>query len=142
MLDFGNPNDAEQDPRYSDHTDVWKIYEELPEIEDIQKKFKCMKDYFINQYLYETGAMRINTFTGGEINLEMFQPRIPTKKQMETLEYCTCIIKPDEVLLEFAHCEDDIVRWRPMSAQIRDDCVEPIKDLNRKIKRWSATTDS
>jgi len=74
----------------------------------------------------------------------MFQPHTPTRKQLETLEYCTCIIKPEEIILEFAKCKEDgtYIPKSFIERVLNNDCVESINDLSKKIKRWSATKDS
>ena len=141
MLDFGDPvrkDDIKY--RYLDHSEILQVYENFPEIEHIKRNGQCFMNNLNDQWLLETGAIRISTSGRDEIIGEMFQPNIPTKKQFETLEYCNCIEKPNDIILEFAKC-DIKGKYIPKTFKeitYNNDCVEIINDLNRKIKRWAA----
>jgi len=141
MLDFGDPSKkSDTKYRYQDHSDIFQVYEELPKIEVRESRGACYKYNLIDQWLEDTGAIRINVSSHDEIAGEMFQPHIPTKKQLETLEYCNCIEKPDEIFLEFIKCNDEgkHIHKTFKEENSDNDCVETINDLNRKIKRWAA----
>jgi len=140
MLDFGNKDVPELETRYLDHSEVWQIYDALPEIEEIKKEGQCFARNYNDQFLLETGTIRLSAVSHYLITGEMFQPNFPTRKQMETLEYCNCMLHPtEEIIMEFAKCDDE-GHYTPknFTEQVRDDCVEPINDLNSKINKWKS----
>ncbi len=136
MLDFGNP-DRKEGGRYREHSDIWEAYSHFPEIKTIERNGYCFFNY-IDQWLKETGSIRLSGTTGNSIIAgEMFQPNTPTRKQLETLEYCSCLELPEKILMEFSKCNNE-GRHIPknFSERVSHDCVEPINDLNKKIKEW------
>jgi len=137
MLDFGNKEVPELESRYYDHSEVWQVYELFPEIKEIRKEGQCFARNYNDQFLLETGTIRLNTAAHYQLTGEMFQPNTPTRKQMETLEFCSCMHNPEEIVLELAKCNDE-GHYTPKSftERVMDDCVEPINDLNKKIKKW------
>ena len=138
MLDFGNPDSQRnRGYRYREHSDIWEAYMPFPEIKQIKRNGYCFFNY-IDQWLKETGSIRMSGTTANSIiGYEMFQPNTPTKKQLETLEYCNCIELPEKILMEFTKCNNE-GRHIPkiFSERVSHDCVEPINSLNSKIKKW------
>ncbi|KKL59159.1 hypothetical protein LCGC14_2218160 [marine sediment metagenome] len=141
MLDFGNPSyEDDIKYRYQEHSEVGRIYESFPEIKTIKRNGSCFAIVYNDQWLKETGAIRLSVSSHDEISGELFQPHKPTKKQLETLEYCNCTEKPNEIILEFSKCDID-GKYIPKIFNVRNDnndCVETINELNRKIKRWAS----
>jgi hypothetical protein len=141
MLDFGNPDRKEPDDgiRFQDHSEVWQVYShfpEIPKLKPFRDRGQCFYGNYNDQWLKETGAIRLSAVSHYQMTGEMFQPNKPTRKQMETLEYCTCVLRPTEkIIMEFAKCDDE-GHYTPKHFEepVRDDCVEPINDLNTKIK--------
>lgn len=137
MLDFGNP-DMKNGGHYRTHSDIGEIYSYFPEIESIKPKGQCFSGDYIDQWLKETGSIRLSGCIGNFIiGGEMFQPNTPTRKQMETLEYCTCMKPPEKIIIELSKCDKE-GKYVPktFSERVSHDCVEPINDLNKKIKEW------
>lgn len=139
MLDFGIPDMKERKGRYLDHSEVWQVYSHFPEIKRIDGKI-CFRHDYNDQFLLETGAIRFNATSHYQMTGEMFQPNLPTRKQLETLEYCSCILRPTEkIIMELAKCDKE-GKYVPktFSERVSHDCVEPINDLNKKIKKWQS----
>lgn len=137
MLNFGNP-DRDYDYRFQDHSEILQVYNEFPEIPKTKPLGKCFYYNYNDQFLLETGAIRLSTGTlRKQLNGEMFQPHTPTKRQLETMEYCSCTVHPNEIIMELSKCDID-GRYIPkiFTERVIDDCVEPINDLNNKIKKW------
>ncbi len=136
MLDFGNP-DRINGGHYRTHSDIWEVYSHFPEIKSIERKGYCFSNY-IDQWLKETGSIRLSGAIGNFILAgEMFQPNIPTRKQKETLEYCTCMKPPTKILMEFSKCDNKGNHIpKNFSERVSHDCVEPINRLNTAIKKW------
>ena len=139
MLDFGNPDRKHNGGgiRYQDHSEVWQVYSHFPEIKRIDGKV-CFRHNYNDQFLLETGAIRFSATSHYQMTGEMFQPNTPTRKQLETLEFCNCTLLPTEkIIIELAKCNKE-GKYVPktFSERVSHDCVEPINDLNKKIKEW------
>jgi hypothetical protein len=135
MLDFGDEKNKAENERKWDHETIWALYGEHTGL----KPEKIFKNSYRNNHIYDfmknTNAIRLSCKKGTPLGAEILKGNNITKKQWETLEYCSCIAEPPSFILDIAECKKDSISFKTLETHNEKDQIKLVKDIKLKLNK-------